>query len=178
MIHFVASGPSVLKTWRDGLVKTGDIVCGINGAVRYIKGEVDWWAVGDRGTLYDKALDPPVDPTPTIGILTDEGSVKHFSPWANIVVVHPFWPLQTSRWFTAPAAASYLMETCPARCMTCYGVDLAGVSYAWGSACDTNDEACAARWHLERMAWTALVRKYGPKRFIGLPGFLLEAALA
>ncbi len=171
MIHLVASGPSVLTTWKNTIPKRGDVVCAVSGAARYVDDAVlDWHVVADRNAGYDPLLDPPVPPKPKRGFLTDDKSADCFKGSAHRIEVHiGCWPLpHTARKFSAPCAAIWLLEHYPGM-MQLYGVDLIGRFYAWNVGPQVDIPAdLLERWDIERQAWAAIITRY-PKRVRGLP---------
>lgn len=176
LIHFVASGPSVLTNWHDGIPKPGEIACAVSGAARYVRDRVlDWWVVADRHDTYSRLLDPPVTPQPKLGHLVDAASASYFAKSRNRVeVTEDCWPLpETKRRFSAPSAAIWLLTHYDGP-MQCYGVDLAGASYAWGigPAVDT-PVALVERWEIEREAWRVIATRF-PQRVRGLPAWLFD----
>jgi hypothetical protein len=180
MIHLVASGPSVLTSWKNELAQPNDIVCAISGSARYVDNtKLDWWVVADRHTAYSPLLDPPNVVRPKIGILTDAPSSLCFHGSGMRIEVHDnHWPLpDTRRRFSAPCAAVWLLEAYPDHNMTCYGVDLCGTSYAWkdGPSVDT-PASLIERWEIERRAWRTIVDE-NEGRVFGLPDHLWDTEM-
>lgn len=173
MIHLVASGPTVLKTWRNSIPRDGDIVCAVSGASRYVDNDkLDWWVAADQQCKYSPLLDSPTPARPKIGILTDAPSVLPLHGCGVRVEVHDdCWPLPYSiRRFSAPCAAVWLLETYVNKSMRLYGVDLEGELYAWkkGPKVESVATSLTERWLIERTAWRVIDYRF-PGRIAGLP---------